>query len=47
MNDVDDILEHFGVKGMKWGVRNINRSAKRCGRICQSKVIFRRRRWYS
>lgn len=25
MNDLDTVLAHFGVKGMKWGVRNKKR----------------------
>lgn len=24
---VDEVLAHFGVKGMKWGVRNVDRSS--------------------
>ncbi len=29
MNDVDEFLEHFGVKGMRWGVRNAASSKKK------------------
>lgn len=28
MQTVDDFLEHFGVKGQKWGIRNKKRSNK-------------------
>lgn len=27
MNEVEEFLEHFGKKGMRWGVRNIKRSS--------------------
>lgn len=27
MGDVDEVLEHFGVKGMKWGIRKDKRRA--------------------
>lgn len=39
----DDVLEHFGVKGMRWGVRNQRRSSSRGSskkkRIAQVAVV--------
>ena len=32
MNDVDDFLEHYGVKGMKWGVKSSNQVALKSAR---------------
>lgn len=34
---VDNFLEHFGVKGMKWGVRNVDRGSGRPGSKSQQK----------
>lgn len=50
MNNVEDFLEHFGVKGMRWGVRNdrsggtsnkVNRDAKKDAReFARAKVYY-------
>lgn len=44
MTSVNDFIEHYGVKGMKWGVRNKSRSS-RDARVKKSrqKIVNKRR----
>lgn len=39
----DEILEHFGVKGMKWGVRRDRRRLKRANKLAKKAIRETRR----
>jgi hypothetical protein len=39
--DVDDFLEHYGVKGMKWGVRNERRAIRKASGQELKKLVKR------
>lgn len=47
MNDVEDFLEHFGVKGMHWGIRSKRRTKRETRTRAARQQLLNRRRQIS
>ncbi len=42
MSDVEEFLEHYGVKGQKWGVRRANKKSAKADKKWQANVYSSR-----